>query len=154
MSYAELDFVKRVLREDYVDFPKDFGVYDEFAQAIINSRLAGIYTVPFTVGSPCAEIPALVQWITAYLIGYKIFDERTSLEGLPADNKGTEWLEMAHSLLTGLVEGTYLLYCADGTVIEGLGSITAPRFYPDGIRDKAPSADNIPYFNREQAGNW
>lgn len=154
MGYVELDFIKRVLRDDYLVFPQDFGVYDEFAQAIINARLAGVYIVPFTEGTPCAEIPMLVKWITAYLVGYKIFDERTSFEGLPDDNKGQEWWDMAHSLLTGLAEGTYLLHCADGTVIESLGSVTAPRFYPSGVRDKAPSADNLPYFSRDQAGNW
>lgn len=151
--YAPLDFVKRILRDDFLTYPQDMGLYYDFAEAEINSRLLGTYTIPFTANPPYTDVPMLIQWITAYLVGYKIYDEMTALENLE-NHRGHQWWAMAQLWLSGLVEGTHLLHLADGTVVVSLGSTTSPRFYPNGVRDKAPSADNLPLFTRSQVGEW
>ena len=153
MSYVDLEFVKNVLRDDYLVYPTDMAIYNDFAQTEINSRLAGTFSIPFDDITLYSAVPPLIKWIAAYLIGYKLYDERTSFENIE-NSRGTEWWNMAQMWLNGLVEGTYLLHLANGTVVENLGSITAPRFYPNGVRDKAPSTDNVPYFTRAQAGEW
>lgn len=153
MSYVELDFVKRVLRDDYLVFPESIDDYDNFARAEINARLAGTYLIPFDDIGLYASVPPLITWIAAYLVGYKLFDERTSMEDLD-NSKGTEWWNQAQLWLTGLASGEYLLSDADGIPVTAIGSITAPRFYPNGVRVKANSDENIPYFTRDQAGKW
>lgn len=154
MSYVELDFVKRVLRDDYLVYPENMDDYDSFAKAEINARLAGTYLVPFDdIAIYPTGVPPLIKWIAAYLIGYKLFDERTSLEGL--DNpKGLEWWNMAQMWLLGLSGGDYILSDPLGVPVISIGSITAPRFYPSGYKNKANSDENVPYFTRDQAGKW
>jgi hypothetical protein len=153
VAYSTIDFVKNVLRDEFLSYPSDISAELGFAQAEINSRLAGTYHLPFDDTAQYAEVPVLIQWITAYLVGYKLYDSATAT--LELDNsRGKEWWEMAQRWLSGIVEGDYLLHLADGTVVPGIGSTTGPRSYPSGVREKAPSTDNIPYFTREQAGNW
>lgn len=154
MSYVELDFVKRVLRDDYLIYPESIDDYDDFAKAEINARLAGTYLVPFDDALLYPAVPPLIKWIAAYLVGYKLFDERTSMEELGEATKGTEWWNMAQLWLNGLAGGTYVLSDIDGSAVVAIGSITAPRFYPSGLKLKAPNADNVPYFTRDQAGKW
>jgi hypothetical protein len=153
VPYVELDFVKRILRDDYLIYPEDMSDYNNFAETEINSRLVGQFAIPFDDTALYPTVPPLIQWIAAYLIGYKIYDERTSVEDL-ANSRGKEWWEMAQRWLTGIVEGTYLLHLEDGTVVDSVGSTTGPRSYPAGVRDKAPSTENVPYFTRAQAGEW
>ena len=153
MSYADLDFVKNILRDDYLRYPSDLSDYSNFAQMEIDSRLAGQYLIPFDDVAVYATVPPLIQWVYAYLVGYKLYDERTSIEDIN-NPKGQQWWEMAQRWLTGIVEGDYLLHLEDGTVVVSAGSTTGPRSYPDGVREKAPSADNVPYFTRAQAGEW
>lgn len=151
--YATLDFVKNILRDDYLRYPSDIANYADFAEMEIDSRLAGQYIIPFDDTAAYATVPPLIQWIYSYLVGYKLYDERTSIEDLN-NPKGQQWWEMAQNWLKGIVEGDYLLHLEDGTVVVSAGSTTGPRSYPDGLRDKAPSADNIPYFTRADAGEW
>lgn len=152
MPYVELPTIKKVLRDDYLIYPDDIDPYIDFAETEINGRLAGTYPIPFDEVTLYASVPPLIQWISAYLVGYKLYDEMTSLEDIEKST-GDKWWEMAQRWLLGLVEGDYLLHLADGTLVENSAS-TRPRSYPSGVRDKAPSTDNIPYFNRSQAGEW
>lgn len=153
MAYVNVDFIRNVLRDDFLKYPADLDPYLNFAQTEINSQLIGIYHIPFDDTGVYSEVPPLIKWIAAYLVGYKLYDERTSVSDLD-NSRGQMWWEMAQNWLRGIVEGTYLLHLADGTVIDGAGSTTGPRSYPSGIRDKAPSAENLPFFSRDQAGNW
>jgi len=153
VSYVTLDYVKNVLKDDYLRYPSDMLPYYSFAEMEINSRLAGQYDIPFDDTAKYASVPPLIQWIAAYLVGYKLYDEGTALTQLES-SRGERWWEMAQNWLTGIVEGTYLLHLVDGTVVESAGSTTGPRSYPSGVRDKAPSTDNEPYFTRAQAGEW
>ncbi len=153
MSYVDLSVIKRVLRDDYLRYPSEITEYTDFAEMEINSKLLGQYSIPFDDTGLYATVPPLIQWITAYLVGYKLYDERTSIEDI--DNpRGQTWWEMAQRWLDGIVEGSYLLHLEDGTVVVSAGATTGPRAYPTGVRDKAPSADNIPYFTRADAGEW
>ncbi len=151
--YASLDLVKLILRDDYLRYPSDITDYAAFAEMEIDSRLAGQYSIPFDDTAVYATVPTLIQWIYCHLVGYKMYDERTSLEDI-SNPKGQHWWDMAQKWLAGIVEGDYLLSLADGTVVVSAGSTTGPRSYPEGLRDKAPSADNVPYFTRAQAGEW
>lgn len=153
MSYVDLDFATKVLKDEYLTWPADMTDYNHFAETEINARLVGLYAIPFDDPTLYPSVPPLIQWVAAYLIGYKIYDELTSIEDL-ANPRGKEWWEMAQRWLGGIVEGDYLLHLADGTVVEGLGSTSGPRSYPSGVREKAPSTDNNPYFTRAQAGEW
>lgn len=151
--YTTLDFVKKVLRDDFLTYPQEMAPYYDFAEAEINARLLGTYDIPFDNIALYPDVPVLIQWIAAYLIGYKLYDEHTALENLE-NHRGHQWWAMAQLWLTGLVEGTHLLHLADGTVVVTLGSTTSPRFYPNGVREKAPSTDNLPFFKRSQVGEW
>ena len=153
MAYVDLAFVKKVLRDDYLRYPSDLTDYDNFAQTEIHSRLRGKFTIPFDDTNNYASVPPLIKWVASYLIGYKLYDERTSFDSSET-SKGQQWWDMAQHWLTGLVEGDYLLHLADGTAVEGSGSTTQPRSYPSGVRDKAPSTDNTPLFKRSQVGEW
>ena len=153
MAYVEVDYIQRVLRDDFLTYPDDLTPYLDFAQMEINAQLVGQYPLPFDDITKYTEVPALIKWIAAYLVGFKLYDERTAVEDIDGSH-GKMWWDMAQRWLKGIVEGDYLLHLADGTVLVGTGSTTGPRFYPSGVRDKAPSTDNVPYFNREQAGNW
>jgi hypothetical protein len=155
VAYASIEFIENVLRDEFITYPSDLGPYLNFAQTIIDSRLIGAYATPFDDDTLYpGGVPALIQWVTAYLVAFKFFDERTAIENLGEDNAGKRWWDLAMALLGGIVDGAYLLYLADGTLVIGTGSTSGPRSYPSGVREKAPSADNIPYFTREQAGNW
>lgn len=151
--YASLDFVKNILRDDYLRYPSEIDNHANFAEMEIDSRLAGQHSIPFDDVAVYATVPPLIQWIYSYLVGYKLYDERTSLEDIN-NPKGQQWWDMAQKWLTGIVEGDYLLHLEDGTVVVSAGSTTGPRSYPEGVRDKAPSADNLPYFTRADAGEW
>jgi hypothetical protein len=153
VSYVSIDFIRNVLRDDFLKYPADLDPYLSFAEAEINSQLIGTYALRFDDTLIYPEVPAMIQWIAAYLVGYKLYDERTAIEDL-SNSRGQLWYDMAQRWLRGIVEGTYLLHLADGTVIGGAGSTTGPRSYPSGVREKVPSAENIPFFNRDQAGNW
>lgn len=153
MAYVGLDFIKNVLRDDYLIYPADMASYMNFAETEINAKLVGVYPIPFDDIVFYAEVPALIQWIAAYLVGYKLYDERTSLSDI--DNPaGQRWWDMAQNWLNGIVEGTYLLHLPDGTIVDSPGSTLGPSSYPSGVRDKAPSTENVPYFTRAQAGEW
>lgn len=150
MSYTDAKFTKRVLQDDFLSYPSELNPYFDFAESIINGRLAGQYEVPFADGS----IPVLIRWIASYLVGYKLYDRAAALQELSDSNMGQKWWEMAQNLLTGIVEGEYLLHLEDGTLVEIAGSTSGPRAYPSGVREKAPSTENVPFFKRAQAGNW
>lgn len=153
MSYTEVEFVQNVLQDDFLKYPANLVPFFEFAEAIINARLAGKYALPFDDTSLYPSVPVLIKWIASYLVGYKLYDKATATQDI-SSNRGEAWLAMAHDWLTKIAEGDYLLHLEDGTVVESAGSTTGPRAYPSGVRDKAPSADNTPLFTRAQAGEW
>lgn len=153
MAYVELDFVKNVLRDDYLKYPADLDAYMNFAETEINSRLVAQFHIPFDDVAVYPTVPPLIKWIAAYLVGWKLYDERVStinMENAPHD----KWWSLAQSWLTGLMDGTYILHLDDGSVVGDSDSTTGPRAYPTGLREKAVSSDNVPYFTRSQAGEW
>lgn len=153
MAYVGLDKIKRILRDDFLTYPEDMTPYLDFAETEINSRLIGVVPIPFDEPTLYATVPPLIQWVSAYLVGYKLYDERTAVEDL-VNSRGKEWWDMAQRWLTGIVDGTYLLHLEDGTPVDTIGGTTGPRSYPTGIREKAANSDNVPYFSRSQAGEW
>jgi len=153
MAYVELAYIKKVLRDDLLTYPSDITDYLDFAETEINGQLVGQFAIPFDNVALYAEVPSLIKWIAAYLVGYKIYAERTGTMNIE-DTNGHRWWIMAQTWLQGIVDGKYDLILSDGTVVEETGSTSAPRSYPTGAKDKAPSADNVPYFTRAQAGEW
>jgi hypothetical protein len=152
MAYVELDYIQRVLRDDLITYPADLTDYVQFAETEINSHLVARYAIPFDDLTKYSEVPALIKWIAAYLVGFKLYDEKTATSNIEG-SRGDKWWAMAQAWLIGLKDGTYDLILEDGTIVED-GSTTGPRAYPTGPRDKAPSSDNVPYFSRSQAGEW
>jgi len=153
MAYVELDYIRRVLRDDLITYPSDMTDYVSFAEAEIDSQLIARFAIPFddSLKYP-GGVPALIKWIAAYIVGFKLYDEMTATSG-DDQNRGDKWWAMAQAWLMGLKDGTYDLILEDGTVVDD-GNPTGPRAYPSGQRDKAPSSDNVPYFTRAQAGEW
>jgi len=154
VPYVDVGFIQNILRDEFTTYPQNLDDYLSFAQTVIDARLVGLYDTPFDDTAVYPDVPMLIQWIAAYLVAYKLFDAKTSIVEGNENSAGQRWWDMADSLLGGIVDGAYLLHLADGTVIVGSGSTNSPRFYPSGVREKAPSAENIPYFSRDQATNW
>lgn len=154
MVYVDIGTIEKVLSSGLTDYPSDISMEQEFASAYINSRLASRYELPFDDVTKYLEVPILIKWIAAYLVGYKIWDMKTILEGQTEDTAGARWKAMADLMLDQLSAGDLLLVDVDGAEIVPVGSTTAPRYYPGGVKLKAPESDNVPYFTRAQAGEW
>jgi phage gp36-like protein len=154
LSYTDVETIQKVLTDELAEYPVNIDSEVEWAATEIDSKLSGRYELPFDDISKYATVPVLIKWIASYLVGYKIWDMKTILEGQTEDTAGARWKAMADLMLDELKAGERFLVDASGALIEAVGGTTAPRFYPSGVRLKAPSSDNIPYFTRAQAGEW
>lgn len=153
MPYATFDDVKKILKTSYIQYPDDIGDEIEFAEAMVDSHLAGHLALRFDDTAKYATVPIQIKWITALLVGWRLFDTVTILEGQVDQTAGTKWKKEAEDWLDCLVSGDCRLTLEDGTLIDATTS-SLPRSYPAGTRDKASSDDNEPYFTRAQAGQW
>ena len=153
MPYVTFEEVKELLTTDLVQYPDDIGNHIEYAEAKIDSSLLGSFDLRFDDVLFYASVPVQIKWIAALLVGWRLWDSATVLEGQQDSTAGTRWKREAEGWLKCLVKGDCGLTLDDGTLI-GVSESMVPRAYPVGIRDKAPDEDNIPYFTREQAHNW
>lgn len=153
MAYVDLAGIKKVLKDNLFDYPADISNEIEFAESYINGRLAGHYPLRFDDVTKYPTVPLQIKWITAHLVGYKLWDSVVPLEGQDDDTAAGRWKKLADDWLSRLAEQDELLVLEDGTVIE-ITSGSALRFYPTGIREKASSEDNVPFFTRADAHKW
>lgn len=155
MAYTDIETIRHVLDDAFATYPPNIDSLTEYAQTEIDSKLVGRFPVPFDDTSKYpGGVPVLIKWIASYLAGYKLWDQRTVLEGSVSDTAAARWKAMADLMIDELRSGDRDLVDASGVIIDPSGSPSAPRFYPSGVRDKAPSQDNVPYFTRAQAGEW
>lgn len=152
MAYATYEDIKNILKNNFIQYPDDITEELEYAEAEIHSALAGHYPLRFDDTALYAAVPVQIKWITALLVGWRLFDSVTVLEGQTDAIAGKRWHKDATYWLKRLGSGDSRLTTEDGTLIESESSL--PRSYPAGTRDKAPSIDNEPWFTRAQAGNW
>ena len=153
MSYADFEDVKRILKTNLIQYPDDITDEIEFSEAVVDSHLAGNFALRFDDTNNYAAVPVQIKWITALLVGWRLFDPLTILEGQTGTSAGERWKKEAGDWLKCLATGACRLTLADGTLIEATES-SLPRSYPSGTRDKAPSDDNDPMFTRDQAHSW
>lgn len=155
MAYAAIADVKNVLRDAHFSYPSDISAQLDYAEAQVNSKLGGRYALPFDDTSLYTSVPVQIKWITSYLVAYKLWDEVTLIEGQQNDTAAQRWLQHAMEWLDRIASGDERLTYSDGSLVDlPAGASGAPRFYPSGIRDKADSEDNEPYFTRAQAHEW
>lgn len=155
MAYTDIDTIQHVLEDAFATYPTDITSLTEYAQTEIDSKLAGRFSLPFDDTDKYAGgVPVLIKWIASYLAGYKLWDQRTVLEGSVSETAAARWKAMADLMIDELRSGDRDLVGDNGVLIEPSGSPSAPRFYPSGVREKAASEDNVPYFKRSQAGEW
>lgn len=152
MAYVTFDDVKKILKTNYLQYPDDITDEIEFAEAQVHSYLSGYFELRFDDTNLYTEVPVQIKWITALLVGCRLFDQVTVLEGQTDAISGKRWCKEATNWLKCLVSGDCTLTLEDGTPINNDTSI--PRAYPDGVRDKAPAEDNDPMFTRAQAHEW
>lgn len=153
MAYADFDDVKKVLKINLIQYPDDISDEVEFAEAMVDSHLAGNFALRFDDVANYASVPVQIKWITALLVGWRLFDPATALEGQTRSSAGERWKKAAEDWLECLATGACRLTLADGTIVDATES-SLPRSYPSGTRDKALSDDNDPWFTRAQAGQW
>ena len=153
MAYADFEDVKKILKARFLQYPDDISNEIEFAEAKVNTMLAGHYTLRFDDLAAYTSVPIEIKWITSLLVGWRLEDQATVLEGQTSSTAGKRWKREAEDWLKCLAEGECRLTLEDGTLID-LPSSSLPRSYPDGVRSKAPSEDNDPFFTRDQAHVW
>lgn len=154
MALVTITECQDVLSTDFVTYPADIDSEEDFAEAIINGHLGGIYELPFDDVSLYASVPPLIKWIAAHLVGYKLWDQRVVLEGQADDTAAQRWYNWAMDRLEKLRAGDIVLLDGSNVLITSNGSGSGPRFYPGGVKTKADEEDNTPWFTRAQAGNW
>ena len=155
MAYAVIADVKKILKIDFFDYPvdMDIGAETEWAEARINSKLGGIYTLRFDNTSFYPTVPVEIKWITALLIAYRLWDAQTVLEGQSDDTQADGWRKEAMEWLKCVAGGECRLMLDDGALVA-LPTTISMRSYPNGVRTKEPSEDNDPLFTRAQVGAW
>lgn len=153
MAYVTIKEVTEILDNDLIQYPDDIDNQIEYAETKIDSRLMGAFDLKFDDVALYASVPVQIKWIAALLVGFRIWDAKTPLEGQQDSTAGTRWKREAEDWLKCLLKGDCGLTLDDGTLI-GVSASMIPRAYPEGIRDKAPSAENIPWFTRAQAHEW
>jgi len=154
LAYLDIDDARKVLKENIFQYPADIDAEIEFAQTVINSKLAGFFTLPFDDVVTYATVPLEIKWIGALLTSYKLWDGVVALEGQADDTAAKRWHKEAMEWLECLREGRCSLTLVDGTIVVPPDTAGGPRSYPDGVRTKADSADNDPLFTRAQVGSW
>jgi hypothetical protein len=153
LAYVTYDEVKVILANDLIQYPDQIDNHIEYAEAKIDSRLLGSFDLRFDDVSLYDSVPVQIKWIAALLVGWRLWDQATPLEGQQDSTAGTRWKREAEDWLKCLVKGDCGLTLDDGTLI-GTSDSMLPRAYPTGTRDKAPSAANVPWFTRAQAHEW
>lgn len=153
MAYATADDVKKVLGSNSANYPSDIEDQQEFSEGIVDGALAGVYDLRFDDATKYASVPVQIKWIAALLVAWRLWDKATVLEGQADDTAAAKWRSEAYEMLEKLRMGEMRLTLEDGTVV-GSPDNALPRSYPEGVRDKADSADNNPLFTRDQAGKW
>lgn len=152
VAYLAVGDVKKVLKDDIFNYPADIASEIEFAETYINGRLAGHYPLPFDDTAIYTTVPTQIKWIAAHLVAYKLWDQVVPLEGQLSDTAAARWKKLADDWLDRLVALEELLVLEDGTAIDV--SNPSLRYYPSGVRDKADSDDNVPFFSRADAHEW
>lgn len=152
MAYVTIDKIQNVLSVDFAAYANSVDTEIGWAESEIDSLLGGHYSTPFDDTSLYSAVPPTIEWIAALLTGWKIWDAKTVLEGVEDDTAAGRWKEMAYKAIAELKSGERTLINVDGTTVSKTTS--GPRFYPSGVKEKADSADNLPYFKRAQAGEW
>ena len=152
MAYATFDEVKKILKTNFMQYPDDITYELEYAEAEVHSYLSGHYPLRFDDATKYSEVPVQIKWITSLLVGWRLFDTVTVLEGQTDAIAGKRWHKDGINWLKALASGSARLTMEDGTLIESESSL--PRSYPSGTRDKASSENNDPWFTRAQAGQW
>ena len=153
MPYAVLADIKKILSAELYDFGIEVDSEIEFAEAVIDSSLGGIYLLKFDDVSRYQSVPTAIRWITAFLAAWRLFDLQTILEGTTDATAAERWKMKAMEWLKAIKEGSSRLVLDDGTLITMPPSALI-RSYPSGMRVKAPSAANDPMFTRSQVGDW
>ena len=153
MPYAVLADIKKILSDEFYDFGTEVDSEIEFAEAIIDSYLGGVYLLKFDDVARYTSVPTAIRWIAAFLAAWRLFDLSTVLEGTTDATAADRWKMKAMEWLQAIKEGSSSLVLDDGTLVA-LPMSTLIRSYPSGVRDKAPSNDNDPMFTRAQAGEW
>ena len=148
MAYAVIGDVQKILKTGFFTYPNDIDDEVEWAEARIDSKLAGVYALKFDDTGEYASVPVEINWITALLVAYRLWDGQTVLEGQRDDTAADKWHEEAMDWLTCIKAGDCRLSLADGTLIDLPTTTLVMRSYPDGVRTKADSADNDPKFTR------
>ena len=152
MAYVVLKDVKKVLKDSILNYPSSIADEIEFARTYVHGRLAGHYPLPFDDTALYTTVPVQINWISAYLCGYKLWDQVVPLEGQTSDTAAMRWKMLADDWLMRLADLDELLVLADGTVIAI--SNNSIRSYPSGVRTKAKNIDNVPFFKRADAHEW
>ena len=151
-DYAALSDVKKVLKDSLFNYPASIADEVEFARTYLHGRMAGRYPLPFDDTSLYTTVPVQIKWISAHLIGYKLWDLVVALEGQTSDTAAARWKQLADDWLDRIANLEELLVLTDGTVIAI--SNNSIRSYPSGVRTKAKDVDNVPYFKRADAHEW
>ncbi len=152
MAYVVLADVKKVLKDSIFNYPASITDEIEFARTYVHGRMAGHYPLPFDDTALYTTVPVQIKWISAHLIGYKLWDPAVALEGQTSDTAAMRWKMLADDWLMRIASLEELLILADGTVIAI--SNNSIRSYPSGVRTKAKDADNVPFFKRADAHEW
>ena len=149
MAYATIEDLRRVLKDEFFDYPASIDDELERAKSKIDSHLASRYSLPFDNTSLYATVPVQIKWIASYLVAYYLWDSVTVLEGQVDDTAAQRWLSMANTWLDRIAEGKDRLTLDDGTLVTDLSAAAGK---PRGL-DR--TAEDEPYwFTREQAHNW
>lgn len=152
MAYVVLADVKKVLKDSILNYPGSIADEIEFARTYLHGRMAGYYPLPFDDTSLYTTIPVQIKWISAHLIGYKLWDQVVPLEGQTSDTAAMRWKKLADDWLDRITALEELLVLTDGTLITI--SNNSLRSYPSGVRTKADDDKNVPYFKRADAHEW
>ncbi len=152
MVYVVLTDVKKVLKDSILNYPSSIADEIDFARTYIHGRLAGHYPLPFDDTALYATLPTQIKWISAHLVGYKLWDLVVALEGQTSDTAAARWKKLADDWLDRIAALEELLVLADGTLIAISNS--SLRSYPSGVRTKADDDQNVPYFKRADAHEW
>ena len=153
MAYADFDDARMILPDTVAEYPTAITQHQEFARMYVDSKLAGIYDLPFDSATLYAlGVPVQIKWIAALLIAYRIWLELTVVEGLTDATAGGRWKQEADDLLDCIQSGNCKLTNSDGTIATAASGGSAPRFFPADVTTL--DEDNEPYFHRDQAYEW
>ena len=95
MAYAVIADIQKILKDQFYDFGTEIDDEVEFAEAVVDSQLGGIYDLKFDDTANYASVPVAIKWITSLLTAWRLFDKMTVLEGRVDATAADRWKEKA-----------------------------------------------------------